>query len=91
MTFPTIYTSDRVSKKLGISDLMCVCRLAFSHAMMQFYKTLGPDKCIGSDNKLHHHSEDDQEGLECTLVGHLEEIGCLKEYFVVFVLWTLHF
>ena len=33
-----------------------------------------------NDNKLHDHYQDDHEGLECTLVGHLEEIGCLKEY-----------
>ena len=38
---------------------------------------------------LHDHSQDDQEDLECTLVGCLEETGCLKEYFVVFVRWTL--
>ena len=33
-------------------------------------ETLGPGKCHGSDNKLHDHSQDDKEGLECTLVGH---------------------
>ena len=47
-----------------------------------FLEPLGPDKCLGNDNKLHDHSQDDQEGLECTLVGHLEEIVCLKEYFL---------
>ena len=49
--------------------------------MIPFWKPWDHDKCLGNDNKLHDHSQDDQEGLECTLVGHLEEIGCLKEYF----------
>ena len=69
-----------------------MCRLAFIHANWTyntFLEPLGPDKCLGSDNKLHGHSQDDQEGLECTLVGHLEDIGCLKEYFVIFVQQTL--
>ena len=52
--------------------------------MIPFLEPLGSDKCLVSDNKLHGHSQYDQEGLECTLVGHLEEIGCLKEYFVIF-------
>ena len=66
--------------------------MAFSHANWTydtFLEPLGPDKCLGSDNKLHDHSQDDQEGLECTLVGHLEDVGCLKEYFVVFAWQTL--
>ena len=69
-----------------------MCRLAFSHVNWTydtFLEPLGPDKCLGSDKKLHDHSQDDQEGLECTLVGHLEEIGCLKVYFVVFIRRTL--
>ena len=69
-----------------------MCRLAFTHANWTyntFLETLGPDKCLGSDNKLHDHSQDDHEGLECTIVGHLEEIGCLKEYIGIFVRWTL--
>ena len=44
--------------------------------------------CLGSDNKLYDHSQDNQEGLECTLVGHLEDIGCLKEYIVIFIWQT---
>ena len=66
--------------------------LAFSHASWTydtFLESLGPDQYLGSDNKLHGHSQDDQEGLECNQVGHLEEIGCLKEYFVVFIWWIL--
>ena len=39
---------------------------------------LGPDKCFRNDNKLHDHSEDDQEALECTQVGHFEEMGALR-------------
>ena len=69
-----------------------MCRLAFSHANWRydtFLEPLRPYKCLGSDNKLHGHSQDDQEGLECTLVGHLEEIVCPNKYFVVFVQWTL--
>ena len=46
-----------------------------------FLEPLGPDKCLRNDNMLHDHSQNDQEGLECTLVGCLEEIGCLNEYF----------
>ena len=46
-----------------------------------FLEPLEPDKCLRNDNKFHDHSQNDQEGLECTLVGCLEEIGCPKEYF----------
>ena len=70
-----------------------MCRLAFSHANWtsdNFLEPLGLNKCLGSDNMLHVHSQDDQEGLECTLVGHLKAIGCFKEYFVIFIQQTLN-
>ena len=79
---PILYYIYRVSKKIGISDL------TYGH-MIPFLEPLGPDKCLGSDNKLHDHSQDDHKGLECILVGHLEEIVCLKEYFVIFIWQTL--
>ena len=68
-----------------------MCTLfTFSHANWTYDNLLKPlDQTLGNDNKLHDHSRDDQEGLECTLVGHLEKIGCLKEYFVIFVWQTL--
>ena len=59
---------------------MCVGWLSamLTGHMTPFLEPLGPDKCIGSDNKLHDHSQDDQEGLECTQVGHLRRLGALR-------------
>ena len=53
-----------MSKKIGICDFMCVGWLLamLTGHMIPFLETLGPDKCLGSDNKLHDHSQDDQEG-----------------------------
>ena len=34
-----------------------------------FLESLGPDQCPGSVNKQHDHSQDYQEGLECTQLG----------------------
>ena len=58
-----------------------MCRLAFSHANWTydtFLESLGPYQCLGSDNKIHDHSQEDQEALECTQVGHLEEMDAIR-------------
>ena len=58
-----------------------MCRLAFSHANWTydtFLESLGPYQCLGSDSKIHDHSQDDQEALKCTQVGHLEEMDALR-------------
>ena len=58
-----------------------MCRLAFSHANWTydtFLESLGPYQCLGSDNKIHDHSQDDQEALECTQALSFGGDGCLR-------------
>ena len=42
--------------------------------MIPFWNPWDQYQCLGSDNNIHDHSQDDQEALECTQVGHLEEM-----------------
>ena len=70
-----------------------MCRLDFSHAngtYNTYLESMGPDQCPRSVNTLHDHSQDYQEGLECTQIGHFKEIRCLKEHFDVVLYCTIH-
>ena len=70
---------------------MCVGWLSamLTGHMTPFWNPWDQTSTLGVIISINDHSQDYQEGLECTQVGHLEEIGCLKEYFVVFIWQTL--